>query len=78
MVQAFRDNGLEVDPVMNVDDAPSWQQFMGPKTYREGTHENTTGMLHSWVYTKDDMILHIGNVPKSTAEAYDKVFESIA
>ncbi len=38
IVQAFRDEGLEVARSEPVDDEEDWQNSLVPKTYKEGTH----------------------------------------
>lgn len=61
VVQAFKDAGLEVGDTNDIDTDARWKEFIGPKTYQEGTRfaipstgRDSTGQVFTYK-TKDDL-----------------------
>lgn len=61
VVQAFKEQGLEVGDSYPVDEDPNQAKFIGPKTYQEGTRfllpslgEDTGGQVYTYA-SRDDL-----------------------
>jgi hypothetical protein len=88
VVQAFVDEGLEVEALYNVEDSPGWGTGMLPKTMEEGTrfelrgysmgNEPTTGDVFRFATEEDQRVVsdYLETVGQSSGLFYTHVYET--